>query len=96
MLTTASLLLAETKGKHTVYRRQSSTTYSWPFLGNQSSIVDKASEPKDNPPQDLEVTAEPVGTAGKIPRNFIETKCDAGKKFKITEAWKEAKLLANA
>jgi hypothetical protein len=73
-------------------------TYSWPFPANQSSIVNQTSEPKNNPPQDMNVTAQPVGTTtdGSIPRKFIETKCDAGRKFKISEAWKEAKLLADA
>lgn len=107
MLTTANPLFAETNGKYTMYKRQLSSvdplvarddTYSWPFPANQSSIVDQASEPKNNPPQDMNVTAQPVGTTtdGSIPRKFIETKCDTGKKYKISEAWKEAKLLADA
>ncbi|KAI9764588.1 MAG: hypothetical protein M1840_008317 [Geoglossum simile] len=105
MLTTASALLAEKDGKYTIYKRQSSSVdplveradpFTWPFPANKSSIVDQASEPKDNPPQDLQVTVKPVSTTGQIPRKFIEEKCDNDKKSKITEAWKEAKLLADA
>jgi len=37
-----------------------------------------------------------AATDGSIPRKFIETKCDARKKLKITNSWAEAKLLAKA
>jgi hypothetical protein len=69
MLTTANPLFAEKNGKNTIYKRQPSPVdplvarrepYSWPFPANKSSIVDQASEPKDNPPQDLQVTAQPL------------------------------------
>ena len=48
------------------------------------------------PPQNLTLSGNSVTTQGQISRKFIEKKCDAGKKFKIKEAWKEAKLLAAA
>ena len=67
----------------------------WPWPANASSVVDEASKP-DMPPQNLTLSGSPVTTQGQISRKFIEKNCNAGKKLKIREAWKEAKLLADA
>ena len=104
-LATSSPFFTERKGKYTLYRRDPSVLDSlvtrddasfFPFPANQSSIIDAGSEPTDLPPGDLTVDDYAASTDGSIPRKFIETKCDAGKKFKITNAWKEANLLAKA
>ncbi|KAI4114600.1 MAG: hypothetical protein LQ338_007981 [Usnochroma carphineum] len=55
--------------------------FAEPFLANKSSIHDQASEPKDNPQGDLR-PSDDISPFDKIPRAFIETKCDAGKNLR--------------
>ena len=97
-------LVMERKGKYTLYKEDITGASSilgrddpgvWPWPANKSSIVDAASTP-DMPSQNLTLGTSPFTTQGQISKKFIEKKCDAGKKFKIEEAWKEAKLLATA
>lgn len=58
----------------------------FPFPANQSSIVSAITEPGDAPAQDLTVSATANTDSGQMSRHFIEAKCDAGKKYKITNA----------
>lgn len=70
----------------------------WPFPRNQSSVVSSATEPTDNPPQDLTTPVDPAigaNTAGQIPHKFIEKQCSAEQKENITQAWEDAKLLVH-
>jgi hypothetical protein len=92
-----AMYVRERRGTYTLYGREDDDQRNvFPFPANQSSIFSANTEPSDSPPQDLTViSAKLVGT-GQIPRHFIETKCDAGKKLKITNAWAEAKQLADA
>lgn len=91
ILVTASPLAGEIKGDSTLYKRPHSSlhplnmrddnAFAEPFLANKSSIHDQASEPKDNPQGDLR-PSDDISPFDKIPRAFIETKCDAGKNLR--------------
>lgn len=100
-ITASSPVITEGQSKYTLHRWDISTLSGrddpavWPWPANKSSVVDEASKP-DMPPQNLTLSGSPITTLGQISRNFIEKKCDAGQKFKIKEAWKDAKLLADA
>lgn len=95
-LTASNPVITEGRSKYTLQGRGTSLLQKgpgvWPWPANKSSIVDNASAP-DFPPQDLNVSSTPVTTPPQMSKKFIEKKCDAGKKLKIKEAWKEAKLL---
>ena len=78
-------LRSECKGKHTLYTRGlpfAGTLSSrddpavWPWPANNSTIVDGASKP-NMPPQNLTFSNSPASNRGRIPRKFIEKKCDA-------------------
>lgn len=68
----------------------------FPFPANKSSTINAGSPPAGPPPGNLTVDNYTVAIDSPIPCKFIEAKCDAGKKFEITNAWAEAHLLAKA
>ncbi|KAK4696662.1 hypothetical protein P7C71_g1303, partial [Lecanoromycetidae sp. Uapishka_2] len=91
-------MTVDKQSKSTMYRRDETYAF-WPFPGNQSTVISAATEPVDSPSGDL--TIDPASflsasTAGGIPRKFIDKKCTLDQKQKITAAWEEAKLLAQA
>jgi hypothetical protein len=95
-LATALLLSQEKRGDFTIIYKRADDTDFFPFPANKSSIVSESTQPPDAPPQNLTVDVTTITINDQIPRKFIETKCDAGKKLKITNAWDEANLLAKA
>ncbi|TVY87169.1 hypothetical protein LAWI1_G007467, partial [Lachnellula willkommii] len=94
-LAIALSLSQEKRDEFTIYKRANDNDF-FPFPANKSSIVSESTQPPDDPSQNLTVGVSPITINGQIPRKFIETKCDAGKKLKITNAWGEANLLAKA
>ena len=97
-------LVKERKGKYTLYRED--VTRASPFFRqdesgsrprpvNEPPIVDTSITP-NIPPQNFTLSASPVTIQAQSSKKFIEKKCDAGKRFKIEQAWEEARLLATA
>jgi hypothetical protein len=96
-LATALSLSQEKRGGFTIYKRTNDDdTDFFPFPANKSSIVSESTQPPGGPSGNLTPDASTITINGQIPRKFIETQCDDERKFKITDAWDEANLLAQA